>query len=155
MSNTMKLFTKSNATVDDIKSLQTLLSAHKFIAYDFEKYHKDVAKDTFKIAHVGITAQHSNNGKGTLIAVWNTNKATDKAYNVRISNDLHNVLSTKSDTIKFLLDNASYKDSDELCIKFYSLKDVYSFFETLFRYLETIESKKEVKAIEKSESVTA
>lgn len=155
MNNTMKLFTKSNATVDDIKSLQTLLSAHKFTAYDFEKYHKDVAKDTFKIAHVGITAQHSNNGKGTLIAIWNTNKATDKAYNVRISNDLHNVLSAKSDTIKFLLDNASYKDSDELCIKFYSIKDVYNFFETLFRYLEVTDIKKDVKEVAIAQSVSA
>lgn len=149
--HTMNLFEKTVATNMQIDAFKRMMKNHGF-SVDTRK-NRNVATETYKLASVGVTKERSKDNVGTLISVWNTNKATDKAYNVRISNDMHNKISAMSDALMIHMSNATYKDSDELCIKFYSILDVIRFFHTMFTYIDVAKQTKS--ATKESETKTA
>lgn len=143
------LFTKNVASFTDVEKFVATLESHNIkrsITLNEEKYKKH---DTL-LAYTGTTQ------KGDLIAIWSRvgSKRRSADYGVRISNALIDKLSA-TESIKALLSNAKYEDSDESRISFSSLADVELFFNTLFAYTDVMKSKKTTKAVETVESVIA
>lgn len=154
--NTMKLFEKKVATYEDVVSFVEHLEAHNFKRAITRK--DGLYKENYEAKNTHLCYVGSNN-KGDFISVWSRigSKRQEADYGIRIHENMLKKLSNKSKALEVLLAQfyTAYEDSNEYRVSFSSLEDVKTFFNTLFAYVEAIETKKEVKEVEAIESVIA
>ena len=157
--NTMKLFEKKIATYEDVEAfVNDLVTNHNFKRAITRKdgfYKENYESKNTHLCYVG------SNNKGDFISVWSRigSKRQEADYGVRIHEDMVKKLSRKSEALTLLMSqftvSANLEDSNEYRVSFSNLEDVKTFFNTLFAYVEAVEAKKIVKAVEAIESVTA